>query len=53
MKVNWVCILDRLKAYPPSVNRVLPPCPEGRIGDVQAELGEFPKDLADMLVLCP
>ena len=49
MRVNWANILERLQAYPPCVNRVLSPCPEGRIGDVQAELGKFPEDLADML----
>lgn len=48
MNVDWVNILERLKAYPPQVNRLLPPCPEERIDDVQAGLGKFPEDLADM-----
>ncbi len=49
MKVNWANILERLKAYPISVNRLLPPCPEGRIDEVQADMGRFPEDLVGML----
>lgn len=49
MKINWVNVLDRLRAYPPRVNRLLPPCPEDRMEEVQADLGKFPEDLSDML----
>lgn len=49
MMVNWVNILNRLSAYPPRVHRLLPPCSEERMRKVQADLGKFPEDLADML----
>jgi hypothetical protein len=49
VKVNWEQVLTRLRAYPPQVHSILPPCPEERIEAVQRELGVMPGTLVDML----
>ncbi len=49
MKTNWEQVLERLRAYPPQVHKMLPPCTEERIQAVQAQLGKMPDVVADML----
>lgn len=47
--VPWPAISNRLHTYPSGTHRLLPPCPEDRLRDVQLELGELPDDLVEML----
>jgi hypothetical protein len=49
MKPNWKQVLSYLRAYPPQIHRILPPCPEERLETVQKELGKMPDALSDML----
>lgn len=48
MTIDWVNVLDRLRACPPRVNRLLPRCPEARIVAVEADLGKIPEGAADL-----
>jgi SMI1 / KNR4 family (SUKH-1) len=49
MKVDWEQVLNRLRAHPPRIHNILPPCSEDRIEAVQRELGKLPDILIDML----
>ena len=49
MNLNWEKAVERLRAYPAGVHRLLPPCPEGRLEAVQSQLGKMPEELVDML----
>jgi hypothetical protein len=48
MALEWEDILRRLKSNPPGTNTLLPPCNEGRLREVQSELGKLPNELIDM-----
>ena len=51
MKADWNHILSKLRAYPPGIRRLVPPCSDERLEIAQAELGRMPGDLTDMLRL--
>jgi hypothetical protein len=49
MASRWDEILRRLGSYPPGVQRLLPPCSEQRLREVQSELGRLPSGVTEML----
>ena len=49
MSIDWTEILGRLAAYPPRVQRLQPPCLPERILALEAELGNMPTPLVQML----
>lgn len=49
MSIDWEHVVARLRSYSANINQLLPPCPEDRIRAVQAELGEIPRVLVNML----
>jgi hypothetical protein len=49
MNPDWQQVLRRLRDYPPSIHKLLPPCPQERLQIVQTALGKMPDALADML----
>jgi len=49
MNEAWEEFASRLRTYPAGVHKLLPPCSEERLNEVQASLGTMPNDLADML----
>lgn len=48
--MNWNQFIDRLKAYPNGLHKLLPPCPKDRIDAIECELGVLPSSFAEMLV---
>lgn len=47
--MNWKQTLNQLGEYPKELHRLLPPCPEHRMLDVQRHLGKMPRVLVEML----
>lgn len=49
MQSTWNAIVRRLDSYPSRIHRLLPPCSEERLREVQSKLGKLPKGVIEML----
>src|SRR6266446_1048383 len=49
MRIDWASVIGRLRAYPAGTHRILPPCADRRLQEVQTKLGRMPTALVEML----
>ena len=49
MESKWGSIVCRLNSYPPGTNKLLPPCSEANLREVQSKFGRLPNGVIEML----